>query len=319
MATAACSQQQWDFPAGKWSSKQTTTKSRKRSSSRQGSSKRRKSSQKQLHVQQDPRNPNGKVVIDPVTKEKYFVCGHPGCGNKFTTRFSLKRHNKRHTGERPHQCPQCNRRFGEKSTLKRHLRTHTGERPFQCTFRNCRKSFADRTNVRRHMLTHMDQRNVTKAMKEEAWRAYEQNNPVTKSVSSHQSASDVSDDSTSSDMEDDAYVPRSTRKERMAHRAKTGSRKAVMPMDTTDAPVVPGFRKPARPTPVVAPSAAYPCPCDGCDVRAVSEESLESHLAHEHSQEDGAAMATLALLFLRRTPPSAPFSPTSNHSSDTEL
>eukprot|EP00808_Paulinella_micropora_P009631 g32288.t1 len=59
-----------------------------------------------------------------------FGCPYPDCGQSFPTRFSLKRHQKRHTGERPFQCdiPGCNRRFAEKSTLDRHRRSaaHTG-------------------------------------------------------------------------------------------------------------------------------------------------------------------------------------------------
>lgn len=55
------------------------------------------------------------------------LCTEPGCGRSFNTRFSLKRHQKKHNGARPHSCPfeGCGRSFAEKSTLKRHVRAHT--------------------------------------------------------------------------------------------------------------------------------------------------------------------------------------------------
>jgi len=84
----------------------------------------------------------------------HHICAH--CLETFSTRFSLKRHQKKHTGERPFKCKfqSCGRAFAEKSTLKRHMRTHTGEKPFRCVHPGCEKTFADRTNVRRHLLTH---------------------------------------------------------------------------------------------------------------------------------------------------------------------
>jgi len=93
------------------------------------------------------------------SKGKPFKCEADGCNCSFSTRFSLKRHMKKHTGERPHVCPyNCGKRFAEKSTLTRHVRIHTGERPYICKFPGCGKSFADRTNVKRHELIHLGQR-----------------------------------------------------------------------------------------------------------------------------------------------------------------
>jgi len=99
-------------------------------------------------------------LSDLAKKSVKHACTFPNCGNGFPTRFSLKRHMKRHTGERPFLCPwedngvACGRKFGEKSTLKRHIRIHTGEKPFRCSFPMCGKLFADRVNRSRHELTH---------------------------------------------------------------------------------------------------------------------------------------------------------------------
>lgn len=55
-----------------------------------------------------------------------FMCAT--CGKRLSTRFSLKRHQKRHTGERPWACESCDKRFAEKSTLLRHMITHDPSR-----------------------------------------------------------------------------------------------------------------------------------------------------------------------------------------------
>eukprot|EP00808_Paulinella_micropora_P010248 g22144.t1 len=57
-------------------------------------------------------------------KNKRFRCMVPECGETFASKFSWRRHRKKHTGERPWGCVYCLRYFGEKSTLKKHLNTH---------------------------------------------------------------------------------------------------------------------------------------------------------------------------------------------------
>lgn len=84
----------------------------------------------------------------------WFTCCVETCGDKFKKRFSLKRHMKKHSSQRPFACDVCHLKFGEKSTLIRHARMHNGVRPFVCKFPGCEKTFADRTNVRRHQLCH---------------------------------------------------------------------------------------------------------------------------------------------------------------------
>ncbi len=105
------------------------------------------------------KNCNADKKKDSLCATPAFECSEPGCGTTFNTRFSLKRHSKKHNGERLHKCPyDCGKRFAEKSTLTRHIRVHTGARPYICKYEGCGKSFADRTNIKRHELLHTGKR-----------------------------------------------------------------------------------------------------------------------------------------------------------------
>eukprot|EP00808_Paulinella_micropora_P004871 g47954.t1 len=95
---------------------------------------------------------------------KAFLCPVAHCGYGFPTHFSLKRHLKRHSGQKPFQCTfvepttkeRCTMAFAEKSTLKRHLQMHNGRRPYKCEFPGCNRRFADRVNLNRHLDKHSE-------------------------------------------------------------------------------------------------------------------------------------------------------------------
>lgn len=55
-----------------------------------------------------------------------FWCGRPECRKHFTTKYGLKAHMRKHTGERPYQCPEseCLKSFRWRSSLVSHLLTH---------------------------------------------------------------------------------------------------------------------------------------------------------------------------------------------------
>ncbi|NWU26541.1 ZSC20 protein, partial [Dyaphorophyia castanea] len=50
----------------------------------------------------------------------------------FTKSWSLVRHQKIHSGEKPYECLECGKSFSERSSLRHHQRIHTGERPYKC-------------------------------------------------------------------------------------------------------------------------------------------------------------------------------------------
>ncbi|KAM7300170.1 histone-lysine N-methyltransferase PRDM9-like isoform X4 [Ixodes scapularis] len=82
------------------------------------------------------------------TGERPHECAE--CGQKFAQLAHLRTHERTHSGERPHVCPECGRGFVTRGDLARHRRTHSGEKPYAChlcSYRTCHLS-----NVKSHVI-----------------------------------------------------------------------------------------------------------------------------------------------------------------------
>ncbi|XP_074536900.1 uncharacterized protein zbtb48 isoform X2 [Halichoeres trimaculatus] len=127
-------------------------------------------------VSKTEKKENGETVEDN-SKKDCVQC--PVCAKSFKSKYYLKVHNRRHTGERPFGCLKCGKRyfrkenlliheirdcskvhtlscvtcsatFSGKEELRLHVVSHTGEMPYKC--QTCTEQFMYKKNLTTHLM-----------------------------------------------------------------------------------------------------------------------------------------------------------------------
>lgn len=95
-----------------------------------------------------------KVTVNKQDKSLPYNCLY--CHRRFARPHEKVKHERIHTGEKPHSCEICGKSFRVSYCLTLHMRTHTGARPYECP--HCGKRFKAHSVYNHHLLTHSDVR-----------------------------------------------------------------------------------------------------------------------------------------------------------------
>lgn len=105
----------------------------------------------------DPDNVPQQCIVQEntpgVPRKKIYHCSY--CNYSANQSFTIREHERKHTGERPYHCSLCPSAFRYSSNLKRHIKLHEEDRGYNCPF--CSFSCAKMGNLEKHIVIHPDQ------------------------------------------------------------------------------------------------------------------------------------------------------------------
>lgn len=87
-----------------------------------------------------------------MSEDEIFACQK--CDKKFTTKFSLNRHQFIHSQVKRFTCKFCPKKFALKQYLKEHECIHTNSRPYVCGVNGCQMRFRQRGKLSLHRRKH---------------------------------------------------------------------------------------------------------------------------------------------------------------------